>query len=110
MARRPMRHFIAFGTLAAVSLWASCVLAQTGTGLFTEVQAQAGQAIYNARCASCHDAAGEAGQLSGGSFSSAWRARTTQDLYTRIKTTMPQGNPGSLSDKDAAAVVAYLLK
>ena len=105
-----MRASITFGTIITASLWASCAVAQTGTGPFTDAQAQAGQTIYGARCASCHDAAGEAGPLSGGSFARIWSARTTQDLYTRIKTTMPQDNPGSLSDSAAAAVVAYLLK
>ena len=106
-----MRAFIAFGV--AVTLGAAGVAAaQTGVapGPFTDTQAQAGQAIYNSRCASCHDAGGETIRLWGPGFTAAWKTRTTRDLYTRIKTTMPFNDPGSLSDAAAASVVAYILK
>ena len=45
-------------TLGAAGIWASDGAAQTRTaaGPFTDAQAQAGQAVYNGRCASCHDA------------------------------------------------------
>jgi len=33
----------------------------------------------------------------------------TAELFKRIRTTMPKTNPGSLSDDDTTAVVAYLL-
>jgi len=99
-------------TLAAAGagLWAWDAVAQTGNSPFTEAQAQAGQAVYNGRCAACHDGGGESPRLIGPTFMDGWKARTTKDLYTRIKTTMPLTNPGSLSDADAGSVVAYILK
>jgi alcohol dehydrogenase (cytochrome c) len=110
-----MRVFAAavtLGTAAAVSVWTSHAVAQTRmvAGPFTDAQAQAGQAVYNGRCASCHDAGGETGRLSGAQFTDVWKTRTTRDLYTRIKTTMPFNDPGSLSDAAAASVVAYVLR
>ena len=110
-----MRGFAAAITLAAAGaagLLAWDAVAQTGTapGPFTDAQAQAGQALYTGRCASCHEAGGETIRLIGTSFTDAWRTRTTGDLYTRIKTTMPFSDPGSLSDAEAASVVAYILK
>ena len=106
---------IAVATFAAagtVGIWASHAVAQTGTapGPFTEAQAQAGQAVYTGRCAACHEAGGETVRLIGAGFTDIWRTRTTRDLYTRIKTTMPLSNPGSLSDAEATSVVAYILK
>ena len=95
---------------AAASLWASHAGAQTKPGPFTDTQAQAGQAVYNSRCASCHEAGGETVRLIGAGFTDLWRTRTTRDLYTRIKTTMPLSNPGSLSDAETASVAAYILK
>jgi alcohol dehydrogenase (cytochrome c) len=96
---------------AAVSVWASHAIAQSRTaGPFTDAQAQAGQVLYNSRCASCHDAGGETIRLLGTSFTDVWKTRTTRDLYTRIKTTMPFNDPGSLSDAAAASAVAYILK
>ena len=109
----PARALAAFGAalmLGAAGLWASSGAAQTRSGPFTDAQAQAGQAIYNSRCASCHDAGGETIKLLGAGFTATWKTRTTRDLYTRIKTTMPFSDPGSLSDADTASVVAYILK
>ena len=113
-----MRACVAFGvavTLGAAGvagIWAPGAAAQTGvaSGPFTDTQAQAGQAIYNSRCASCHDAGGETIRLLGASFTDVWKTRTTRDLYTRIKTTMPFNDPGSLGDAAAASVVAYILR
>jgi len=102
-----MGTFAAAAALAA-GIWASH--AQTSSGPFTEAQAQAGQAVYNSRCASCHEAGGETIKLIGAGFTDSWRTRGTRDLYTRIKTTMPFSNPGSLSDAETAQVVAYILK
>jgi alcohol dehydrogenase (cytochrome c) len=98
--------------LATAGVWASYAVAQTGivAGPFTEAQVQAGQAVFAGRCASCHEAGGETIRLIGPGFTDAWRTRTTLDLYTRIKTTMPFGNPGSLSEAEAASAVAYILK
>jgi len=96
--------------LAAAGVWASHAIAQTSRGPFTDAQAQAGLAVYTSRCASCHEAGGETVRLIGAGFTDIWRTRTTRDLYTRIKTTMPLSNPGSLSDAEAASVAAYILK
>src|SRR6476659_5023431 len=82
---------IALGAVGVAGLWASHALAQTGiaAGPFTDAQAQAGQTVYTGRCASCHEAGGETIKLIGAGFTDAWRTRSTRDLYTRIKTTMP---------------------
>jgi len=110
-----MRAVAAAITLAAAGaagLFVWDAVAQTGTapGPFTDAQAQAGQAVFTGRCASCHEAGGETIRLVSSAFTDVWRARTTKALYTRIKTTMPFGNPGSLSDAEVASVVAYILK
>src|SRR5580704_14476479 len=109
---RACAAFIALAAAGAAGLWAAGAGAQTkiAVGPFTDAQAQAGQVLYNSRCASCHDAGGETIRLLGASFTDTWKKRTTRDLYTRIKTTMPFNDPGSLSDADAASVVAYILK
>jgi alcohol dehydrogenase (cytochrome c) len=88
----------------------SHAIAQPSTGPFTEAQAQAGQSVYASRCAVCHASGGETIRLIGPAFTQAWRSRSSRELYTRIKTTMPFSNPGSLSEAEAAAVVAYILK
>src|SRR5690348_928517 len=102
------------GAAAAVAILASHAIAQTSgqtkIGPFTEAQATAGQPIYVSKCSACHDAGGETAKLIGPSFTQGWKSRSTKDLYTRIKTTMPFNNPGSLTEAETTAVVAYILK
>ena len=75
-------------------------------GVFTSAQATQGQRTFEAVCASCHDT----GEFSGARFQFTWVGLTTADLYETIATLMPEGDPGSLTPEEYAAVVAYLLK
>ena len=51
------------GVAVAAGLWASHAVAQTSAaGPFTAAQAQAGQTLFNGRCATCHDVRGEGGR------------------------------------------------
>lgn len=93
---------------AAACVWESQVLAQTSAP-FTQAQAEAGQAGYAQNCARCHDS-GEAPPLSGAGFLNVWGNRTTRDLYSRVKDTMPVDNPGTLSQDSVVSIIAYLLK
>src|ERR1700761_2227214 len=110
MSKGSISIFAAAAALGAAGIWASYARAQPGSAPFTEAQARAGQPIYASRCASCHEAGGETARLVGPSFTDGWKSRSTRDLYTRIKTTMPFNNPGSLSEAEDASVVAYILE
>jgi alcohol dehydrogenase (cytochrome c) len=83
-------------------------------GVFTTEQAAAGRATFQSTCAACHlpdlRGSGEAPALVGTSFLSAWRTRTTADLFSRIRYTMPASNPGSLGDPDAINLAAFILQ
>src|SRR6185503_346320 len=70
---------IALGAMGVAGLWASYALAQTRPGPFTDAQAQAGQAVYAGRCASCHEAGGETIKLIGARFTDAWKTRSTKE-------------------------------
>ena len=103
---------VTFAAAGAAGLWAWDAVAQTGPvpGPFTDAQAEAGKAVYEGKCAVCHESGGETVRLVSAGFTDAWKTRNTRDLYSRIKTTMPLSNPGSLSDAETAQVVAYILK
>ena len=47
--------------------------------------------------------------LAGEAFLSNWDGRTAGDLFDKIRLSMPDDNPGSLSKESAADVLAYLL-
>jgi hypothetical protein len=47
--------------------------------------------------------------LGGAQFLSNWNGITVGDLFERIRKSMPQSNPGKLTRKQAADVIAYVL-
>lgn len=109
-------------TLAIVSLVAcgamySNLRAQSSKsvwdGVYTADQAKQGQSYYNESCSSCHGDTLMGGEsapaLAGGEFLSNWNGLTLGDLFERIRTTMPQNRPGSLSREKNAAILAYML-
>ena len=97
------------------ALCAAYAMAQTeiATGPFTEAQVDEGRKVYFARCASCHlptmAGQGDALALAGYQFMAGWKNLTTRDLYKLVRTSMPKDAPGSLDDRSAAEVTAYIL-
>jgi mono/diheme cytochrome c family protein len=95
------------------------LVAQSGTksvldGVFSSAQADRGQAIYRDECASCHldtlGGADRAAALTGDAFQTEWDGLTVGDLFERIRLSMPQDSPMSLSRQAYIDVVAYILK
>jgi len=82
-------------------------------GVYTEDQAKRGEAVYRKECAACHGdqlTGGEsAPPLAGGAFQANWNGLTLGDLFDRIRKTMPQTKPGSLTRQQNADVLAFML-
>jgi mono/diheme cytochrome c family protein len=82
-------------------------------GVYTEEQAKRGEPIYQKECASCHGAMLTGGEsapaLTGGSFQANWNGLTLGDLFDRIRKTMPQSKPGSLTRQQGADILAFML-
>ena len=82
-------------------------------GVYTEEQAKRGEGLYAQYCASCHGpdlAGGEmAPGLTGGEFSSNWNDLSLSELFDRIRISMPQNSPGSLSRQQNADIMSYML-
>jgi mono/diheme cytochrome c family protein len=82
-------------------------------GVYTAAQATRGEAMYSQYCSSCHGpnlGGGEmAPGLSGGDFNANWNDLSLGDLFERIRTSMPQNNPGSLSRQQNADILAFIL-
>lgn len=105
------------GTLVYGALSAGTVAAQGKTqwdGVYTEAQATRGDALYAQYCASCHGpdlAGGEmAPGLTGGEFTANWNDLSLGDLFERIRISMPQNAPGSLSRQQNADILAFMLR
>jgi len=82
-------------------------------GVYTEEQAKRGETVYGKECASCHGEALTGGEsappLTGGAFQANWNGLTLGDLFDRIRKTMPQTKPGSLTRQQDADVLAFML-
>lgn len=103
------------GAQALTSVWA---------GVYTDDQAKRGETLYKQECASCHgDALEGNGQseraerlaralppLSGDVFKGNWNGRPLSDLFDKMRRTMPRDEPGKITLKQNADILAYMLK
>jgi mono/diheme cytochrome c family protein len=103
--------------LLLVVLSMTGAMAQTASiwdGVYSDAQADRGSSGFAGHCASCHGAnlagTGEAPALAGPQFLSDFDGLSAGDLFDRIRTTMPQDNPGSLTRDQVADILAFLLK
>ena len=82
-------------------------------GIYTEEQAKRGEPLYGEQCASCHGSELMGGEmappLASGDFLSAWDGLTVGDLFERMRISMPQNAPGSLSGQQNADILAFML-
>jgi quinoprotein glucose dehydrogenase len=82
-------------------------------GVFTAEQARRGRVLYEEHCSMCHGptlgGVEMAPPLTGSEFYSNWGDLLVSDLFQRINQTMPQATPGSLSRRQNADIVAFIL-
>ena len=75
-------------------------------------QAKRGAQSYAKRCGECHGLNLDGGQgppLAGAHFHQAWQQKTARNLYSRILTTMPISDPGSLPSETVLDITVYIL-
>ena len=100
----------------AAAIAASCFAASPRSvwdGVYTREQADRGKSAFEADCAKCHGqnlTGGEGGPaLVGEEFTRKWNGKTVGALYESTRKTMPSDDPGSLSTRQYADLVAYIL-
>lgn len=105
------------GTMAFGALGARGTVAAQGKsqwdGVYTEAQAKRGEPLYSQYCASCHGADLAGGEmapgLTGGEFTANWNDLSVGDLYERIRISMPQNAPGSLTRQQNSDILSFIL-
>ena len=85
------------------------------TGVYSAAQAKRGEGQFQKDCLTCHgfDLQGLAGRgpaLSGAPFMTNWETESVATLFTKLKTTMPRNNPGSLTEDVYLDLLAFMLK
>ena len=88
-------------------------------GVFTETQAKRGEVAYPGPCGLCHgrelDGAPDdpdyraTPPLARAKFLRDWEGRSLATLFGYSRATMPENNPGSLTDDEYVDVIAYML-
>ena len=94
-------------------------LASVWDGVFTEVQAERGRAAYPGACGLCHGRRLNGAPddpdmrstppLTRARFLRNWDGRSLATLFEYTRATMPEDNPGSLTDEEYVDVIAYML-
>jgi len=83
-------------------------------GVYTREQSERGEKLYTDRCARCHGDALQgieaAPALVGPAFYANWDGETLNALFERMRTSMPQDRPGSLTRAENTDILAYLLR
>lgn len=83
--------------------------------VYTKAQATRGQEMFTKTCAKCHnlDDKGpltEGPNLAGDAFLTKWDGKSVHDLSMSMRLSMPPDGSITISEEDAANLIAYLLK
>lgn len=92
----------------AVALVSICAVASAdprtvNDGVYTKDQAKTGEALYADQCLLCHDKKYFRPVLK------RWEGQPIGVLFTVMSTSMPENNPGFLSEKEYVDILAYIL-
>jgi len=102
-----------FGSVCALETIAAEKSKSQWDGVYTQAQTKRGENLYAQYCLICHGEdllGGEmAPPLIGGAFQSNWNEISLGDLFERIRVSMPQNSPGSLSRQQTADILSYVL-
>ena len=108
---KALRH----GCVAFVLAIGGLAFAQAGAErtirdqVYSDAQAARGKSVYDKQCSTCHDG-GMGPSLTGDDFLATWENKTVRTLYSRILTTMPSDEPGSVPEPDLLDLMAYLIR
>jgi S-disulfanyl-L-cysteine oxidoreductase SoxD len=83
-------------------------------GVFSSDQAARGKSAFEGSCSRCHNVAligSERGPaIKGTAFLSHWEKDNLAGLFIKIRDTMPEGGPGTVSDELKIDILSYILQ
>jgi len=84
-------------------------------GIYTEEQATRGEALYGEHCGKCHGATlqgnGEGAlPLTGATFKSTWNGVAMGAMFDRVRLSMPQDKPATMTRQQVADLLAFILR
>ena len=90
----------------AVALNASQATKSVNDGVYSADQAARGDAAFKSKCSGCHYIS----QFSGDDLYKEWAGKPLSELFSLMRETMPEDNPGTLDAQTYADVIAYFLQ
>ena len=93
--------FVVSGLLVCVA--ASADPRTVNDGVYTKAQAKVGEKLYADHCLLCHDKKYFRPILK------RWEGQSLSILFTVMSTSMPENNPGFLTEKENVDMLAYIL-
>lgn len=75
-------------------------------GVYTAAQAERGETLFRAKCASCH----APNRFTDDLFYTSFAGKPLWEMFDVISDSMPEDNPGGMKKEEYADVIAYLLK
>jgi quinoprotein glucose dehydrogenase len=107
-------RFVAFALIPVATVFVLAQEKSVWDGIYTDAQADRGKQLYSDACASCHGPELTGGEMApplvGGDFSSDWNGLTVGDLFERMRISMPQNAPGSLTGQQNSDILAFMLQ
>jgi mono/diheme cytochrome c family protein len=98
-----LKHFVAILSFLLVWTTASADPRTLNDGVYTKDQAKIGEGLYTQHCILCHDKKYFRPVLK------RWEGQPINVLFTVMSTSMPESNPGFLSEKEYVDILAYVL-
>src|SRR5882724_8630248 len=118
MRARSVSFFVAAAALVVTAI--ATATPQDGTGkkiwdgVFTSEQAARGKTNFDLSCSRCHNVAligsDRGPAIKGNTFLSHWEKDTTAGLFTKVRDTMPEGGPGTVTDDVKIDILSYILQ
>jgi quinoprotein glucose dehydrogenase len=82
-------------------------------GVYTQIQADRGASVYAQSCATCHGGdltgAEQVPALTGSEFSTRWNDHTLGELFEKMRTSMPEDEPGILNRAQYVDILSFIL-